>query len=69
VFEEYDEKLHTVFKYFSKKAHAAPALNEDVTLVVTDVLNLLSKCKLLDTISQEEAIFVIEQFYARGSRL
>lgn len=40
--------------------------------MVSDVLNLLIKCKLIDEkvgINQEDAIKVIEQYFAKGTRL
>lgn len=47
-------------------------MTEDVTLVVSEVLNLLTKCKLVDPklgISQEDALAIIEQYYSKGTRL
>lgn len=71
-FELFDEKLRTVFKYFSKRTCSEASLTEDVTLTVPDVLNLLTKCKLIDPsldIYNEEALFIIENFHAKGTRL
>lgn len=40
MFEEYEQQLKTVFKYFSKKAGADHAMTEDVTLEVADAINM-----------------------------
>ena len=72
MFDDYDEQLRTVFKYFSKKQNAEAALTEDVTLFISEVLNLLTKCKIIDPkvgVSQEDAVRIVEQFFAKGSRL
>ena len=71
-FEAFDEKLRTVFKYFSKKNSSDPTLTEDITLTVPEVINLLTKCKLIDPsldITQDDAMFIIETFHAKGTRL
>ena len=72
MFDDYDEQLHTVFKYFSKNQNAESSITEDVTLFVSDMLNVLTKCKIIDPkvdVNQEDAVKIIEMFYAKGSRL
>ena len=49
------------------------SLRQDITLEVSELLNLLQKSKLIDAptshISTEEVISIIERYYTPGSRL
>ena len=61
-----------MFKYFSSKQASEASLTEDVTLLISEVINVLAKCKLIDSkvgITQEDAVKVIEQYFAKGTRL
>jgi len=81
VFVQYEEQLRIVFKYFCKRASSAkqaaggPAgifgLKEDVTLDVTEIINLLQKSNLLDEkkLKTHEVIEIIEKYYTPGQRL
>ena len=43
-----------------------------MTLLISEVINVLAKCKLIDPkvgITQEDAVKVIEQYFAKGTRL
>jgi len=49
VFEEFDGPLRTVFKYFSKRQLAPYTIRQDITLEISELLNLFQKCKLIDS--------------------
>mmetsp|Transcript_16955 Transcript_16955/g.12040 ORF Transcript_16955/g.12040 Transcript_16955/m.12040 type:complete len:187 (+) Transcript_16955:1533-2093(+) len=79
VFEAYDSQLKQVFKYFSSKSSKSSTLGQlDITLTVSDMMNMLSKCKLLNhessasvsgTVSSTEVIQIIERYYAKEDKL
>lgn len=73
VFEEFDGPLRTVFKYFSKRQLAPYSIRQDITLEVSELLNLFQKCKLIDSpgshVTTEEIIQIIERYYTPGTRL
>lgn len=73
VFEEYEGPLRTVFKYFSKRQLAPYSIRQDITLEVTELLNLFQKSKLIDApsshVTTEEVISIIERYYTPGTRL
>ncbi len=65
VFDEYDENIRAVFKFFSKKGKAASFGIEDITLEVDDLINLFKKTDLLDgeRLLLEDLIAGIEKYY------
>lgn len=73
VFDEFDGPLRTVFKYFSKRQLAPYSIKQDITLEISELLNLLQKSKLIDTpgahLTTEEVVQIIERYYSPGSRL
>lgn len=73
VFDEFEGPLRTVFKYFSKRQLAPYSIKQDITLETSELLNLLQKCKLIESpdchLSTEEVISIIERYYSPGSRL
>lgn len=71
VFEEYEQQLKTVFKYFSKKAGAEQDLTEDVTLEVAEAINMFQKSKIIDgtLVTIEAFVQILERYYTPGTRL
>ena len=71
MFEEYEQQLKTVFKYFSKKAGADHAMTEDVTLEVADAINMFQKAKIIDgnLVTIEAFVQILERYYTPGTRL
>ena len=71
MFDEYENNLKQVFKYFSKKGKAPYSLKEDVTLEVQECINLFQKSKILDgtQVTTEDFIKIVERYYTPGTRL
>jgi len=77
-FVEFDNELRTVFKYFSKKQknqNSANALflQEDITLDLSELINLFSKAKLIGSkqnyLLTEDLIQIVERYYAPDKTL
>ena len=77
VFQQFEVQLRTVFRYFSKKnqqqdkkkgSAAIFGLKEDVTLDVTEVINIFEKSNILDhkKLETHQLIEVIEKYYTPG---
>ena len=60
-----------MFKYFSKRGKAEYSLQEDVTLDVSEAINLFQKSNILDgtKVTTEDFIKVLERYYTPGTRL
>lgn len=79
VFEAYDSQLKQVFKYFSSKSSKTSTFGQlDITLTVGDLLNMLTKCKLIrededventGALPHNEIVQIIERYYASEDKL
>ena len=71
VFDEYEEQLRQIFKFFSKRGKSASFGIEDVTLEVDDLINLFKKTDLLDgnKLMLQDLIAAIEKYYAPETKL
>ena len=71
VFNEYEDQLKKLFKFFSKKGRGSSFGVEDITLEVEDMISLFRKCEILEDgiLSLEDVISSIEKYYQPISKL
>lgn len=72
MFDENDEQLRSVFKYFSSKRDSTFSLTEDVTLNLGELLNLFTKAEIIGgksnsaPLTVDELIKVAERYHCVG---
>ena len=73
IFQEYNEPLMNVFKFFSSTANRVKNGRSDVTIQVVELLDLLRKANLVDNkntdVTTEDVIHMVEKYFDPASTL